>query len=103
LATRVRRDASGPTSLARSPRSVSHALAVNRLAGVHALVSTRCPGEFVVVQGVLTAGVVFAVVHTGEHYLVDAVVGVFYALAAWWLLQRLGAVRVLRATAATSV
>jgi hypothetical protein len=46
---------------------------------------------------------VFAVVYTGEHYVVDAVVGIFYALAAWWLLQRaLGAGHVLRAAAATS-
>jgi hypothetical protein len=63
----------------------------------------RLPRWLFAVQGLLTAGVVFAVVYTGEHYLVDAVVGVFYALAAWWLLQRaLGAGRVLRAAAATS-
>jgi hypothetical protein len=27
-------------------------------------------------------------VYTGEHYLVDAILGAVYALAAWWLLQR---------------
>jgi hypothetical protein len=55
------------------------------------------------VQDLLAAGVVFAVVHPGEHYLVGAVVGVSCALAAWWLLQRaLGAGRVLRAAALTS-
>jgi hypothetical protein len=26
-------------------------------------------------------------VYTGEHYLVDAVVGCAYAFAAWWLLH----------------
>jgi hypothetical protein len=63
----------------------------------------RLPRWLLAVQSLLTAGVVFAVVYTGEHYLVDAVFGVFYALAAWWLLQRaLGAGHVLRAAAATS-
>ena len=30
---------------------------------------------------------------TGEHYLIDGVVGVFYALGAWWLVQRAFALR----------
>jgi PAP2 superfamily protein len=38
-------------------------------------------------QAALTIGVVFAVVYTGEHYLVDAIIGALYALAAWWLVQ----------------
>jgi membrane-associated phospholipid phosphatase len=38
-------------------------------------------------QALLALGIVFAVVYTGEHYLVDGVVGIVYALAAWWLVQ----------------
>jgi hypothetical protein len=54
-------------------------------------------------QAVIVAGVVFAVVYTGEHYVVDALVGGVYALAAWWLVQRAaGAGHALRAAAATS-
>ena len=34
-------------------------------------------------------GVVFAIVYTGEHYVVDAIAGAAYALAAWWLVERL--------------
>ena len=39
-------------------------------------------------QFALGLGIVFAVVYTGEHYLIDGVVGVVYAFAAWWLIQR---------------
>jgi hypothetical protein len=46
-------------------------------------------------QAVVTVGVLFAIVYTGEHYLVDALVGAVYALAAWWIVQRaLGAASV---------
>jgi hypothetical protein len=38
-------------------------------------------------QAALTVGVLFAIVYTGEHYAVDAIVGVLYALGAWWLVQ----------------
>ena len=31
----------------------------------------------------------FAVVYAGEHYAVDVLAGVVYALVAWWILQRL--------------
>lgn len=34
-------------------------------------------------------GVVFAIVYTGEHYLFDAIAGVFYALVSWVLVRRL--------------
>jgi hypothetical protein len=44
-------------------------------------------------QLILGLAIVFAVVYTGEHYLIDAVVGVFYALAAWWLVQRVSGMR----------
>jgi hypothetical protein len=39
-------------------------------------------------QFVLSVCIVFAIVYMGEHYLIDAVVGVFYAFTAWWLVQR---------------
>jgi PAP2 superfamily len=34
------------------------------------------------------AGVVFAIVYLGEHYVADAVAGAGYALVAWWLVAR---------------
>jgi PAP2 superfamily len=36
-----------------------------------------------------TLGVIFAIVYTGEHYLSDALAGIAYACAAWWITQRL--------------
>jgi len=48
----------------------------------------RLPMSLFAAQAALTLGVVFAIVYTGEHYLVDAILGALYALAAWWLLQR---------------
>jgi hypothetical protein len=48
----------------------------------------RLPRWLFVAQALLTVGVVFAIVYTGEHYLIDAIVGALYALGAWWLLQR---------------
>jgi len=35
----------------------------------------------------LTLGVCFAIVYTGEHYVVDILAGFAFALAAWWLVQ----------------
>jgi membrane-associated phospholipid phosphatase len=26
-------------------------------------------------------------VYTGEHYVIDAIIGALYALVAWWLVQ----------------
>lgn len=46
----------------------------------------RLPMPLFAAQAALTLGVVFAIVYTGEHYLVDAILGAVYALAAWWLL-----------------
>jgi membrane-associated phospholipid phosphatase len=34
-------------------------------------------------------GVVFAIVYTGEHYLVDALAGALYGVVAWLLVRRL--------------
>jgi hypothetical protein len=47
----------------------------------------RLPVGLFAAQAALTVGVVFAIVYTGEHYLVDAIIGALYALAAWWLVQ----------------
>jgi hypothetical protein len=47
----------------------------------------RLPRWLFVSQALLVLGVVFAIVYTGEHYLVDAVVGCAYAFAARWLLH----------------
>jgi PAP2 superfamily protein len=47
----------------------------------------KLPRWLLLGQGLLLLGVVFAIVYTGEHYLVDAVVGCAYAFGAWWLLH----------------
>jgi hypothetical protein len=57
----------------------------------------RLPRWLFAVQLAIAIGVFFAIVYTGEHYLIDGLVGVVYAFAAWWLLQlAFGAKRVLR-------
>jgi len=38
-------------------------------------------------QAAILLGVCFAIVYTGEHYVVDALVGFIFGLAAWWLVQ----------------
>jgi len=40
-------------------------------------------------QALQALGVAFAVVYAGEHYAVDVLAGVIYALVAWWILGRL--------------
>jgi Flp pilus assembly pilin Flp len=40
------------------------------------------------VQATQLAAVVFTIVYTAEHYLVDAFAGALYAVVAWWLVQR---------------
>ena len=61
----------------------------------------RLPRWLFAAQLGIAIGVFFAIVYTGEHYLVDAVAGVVYAFAAWWLLQlAFGAKRALRPTEA---
>jgi hypothetical protein len=40
-------------------------------------------------QALQALGVAFAVVYAGEHYAVDVMAGVLYALVAWWILGRL--------------
>jgi hypothetical protein len=54
----------------------------------------RLPRPVFFAQLALTIGVVFAIVYTGEHYLVDALIGALYAVVAWWLVQwAMGATR----------
>jgi hypothetical protein len=48
----------------------------------------RLPWAGIGAQALLVLGVVFAVVYMGEHYVVDALVGAVYAVAAWWLVTR---------------
>jgi Flp pilus assembly pilin Flp len=40
------------------------------------------------VLGAQFIGIVFAIVYTGEHYFVDAIVGAGYAVAASWIVRR---------------
>jgi hypothetical protein len=47
----------------------------------------RLPGWLFASQTAIAVGVVFAIVYTGEHYVVDAIIGALYALVAWWLVQ----------------
>jgi hypothetical protein len=48
----------------------------------------RLPRALLAAQVLLIAGVLFAIVYTGEHYVVDGIVGAAYAVAAWWLVER---------------
>ncbi len=57
------------------------------LIGLLVIRKHRLPRWLFASQAFLLVGVVFAIVYTGEHYLVDALVGCLYALGAWWLLH----------------
>jgi hypothetical protein len=57
------------------------------LIGLLVIRKHRLPRWLLVTQALLFVGVVFAIVYTGEHYLVDALVGCLYAFGAWWLLH----------------
>jgi PAP2 superfamily len=57
------------------------------LIGLLVIRKHRLPRWLFVTQALLFVGVVFAIVYTGEHYFVDALVGCLYALGAWWLLH----------------
>jgi hypothetical protein len=54
----------------------------------------RLPRWLFALQAIQLAGVLFAIVYTGEHYVIDAVVGLLYAVAAWRIVTRIGAQRV---------
>jgi hypothetical protein len=52
------------------------------------ILAYRLPRWAVGLQSFHLAGVVFAIVYTGEHYLIDAVAGAAYAVVAWSLVHR---------------
>jgi hypothetical protein len=57
------------------------------LIGLFAAVKYRLPGWLIGLQAALVVGVLFAIVYSGEHYVVDAIVGALYAVVAWWIVQ----------------
>ena len=57
------------------------------LIGLFAAVKYRLPRWVIGLQSALVLGVLFAIVYSGEHYVVDAIVGAVYAVAAWWIVQ----------------
>lgn len=56
--------------------------------GLLAIRAFRLPRWVLVVQLTQLVTVVFAIVYTGEHYVVDALAGALYAVVAWALVQR---------------
>jgi Flp pilus assembly pilin Flp len=56
--------------------------------GLLAILSFRLPRWLLVVQATQLAAVFFAIVYTGEHYVVDALAGALYACAAWAIVRR---------------
>jgi hypothetical protein len=38
-------------------------------------------------QAAITLAVCFAIVYTGEHYVIDALIGFGFGFAAWWIVQ----------------
>jgi Flp pilus assembly pilin Flp len=55
--------------------------------GLLAIRAYRLPRWVLVVQATQLAAVVFTIVYTGEHYVVDAFAGAVYAGVAWRLVQ----------------
>lgn len=53
----------------------------------------RLPRWLFALQATQLAGVLFAIVYTGEHYVFDAVVGIAYAVVSWQIVVRLSAAR----------
>jgi hypothetical protein len=48
----------------------------------------RLPAWILYVETVRMIGVWFTIVYTGEHYVVDVLAGIVYALVTWWIVQR---------------
>jgi hypothetical protein len=61
------------------------------------------PRWLFVLQALQLVGVVFAIVYTGEHYVIDALIGVFYAVAAWRIVMHISAPDVSLADGVVSV
>jgi len=57
------------------------------LIGVFVALKYRLPRWVVCFQASLVVGVLFAIIYSGEHYVVDALVGAVYAVVAWWIVQ----------------
>jgi PAP2 superfamily protein len=82
----ARKDAPGSYNLAAAVPSLHAAWPV---IGLLVIRKHRLPRWLFCAQAAQAVGVAFAVVYAGEHYAVDVVAGVLYALIAWWLLGRL--------------
>jgi hypothetical protein len=55
--------------------------------GLLAIRTYRLPRWTLIVQAAQLTAVFFTIVYTGEHYVVDALAGALYAVAAWRLVQ----------------
>jgi hypothetical protein len=57
--------------------------------GLLVIRSYGLPRWLFTLQAVQLLGVVFAIVYTGEHYVIDALVGALYAAASWRIVMRI--------------
>jgi hypothetical protein len=62
--------------------------------GLLVIKTYRLPRWLFALQALQLAGVLFAIVYTGEHYVVDAVAGIAYAIVSWRIVMRVGASKV---------
>jgi hypothetical protein len=81
-----RKDAVGSYNLVAAVPSLHAAWPV---IGLCVIRKHKLPSWLFGAQAAQALGVAFAVVYTGEHYVVDVLAGVIYALVAWWVLGRL--------------
>jgi hypothetical protein len=58
------------------------------LVGFMVIRKYRLPAWLLYMETVRMVGVWFAIVYTGEHYVVDVIAGIAYALVAWAIVQR---------------
>ncbi|HUC35004.1 MAG TPA: phosphatase PAP2 family protein, partial [Gaiellaceae bacterium] len=79
--------AKGDASLYNVTAAVPSLHAAWPLIGLLVIRRYKLPGWLFWTQLALTIGVCFAIVYTGEHYVVDIVAGFAFALAAWWLVH----------------
>ena len=81
-----RKDAAGSYNLVAAVPSLHAAWPVS---GLLVIRKHGLPHWLFGAQALQALGVAFAVVYAGEHYAVDVLAGVLYALVAWWILGRL--------------
>jgi PAP2 superfamily len=79
--------AKGDASLYNVVAAVPSLHAAWPLIGLLVIRKHRLPGWLFCAQAFLTLGVCFAIVYTGEHYVVDILAGFAFGLAAWWLVE----------------